>query len=232
MKLTREEVAASLDLPLNTLKRWIRQGRIPIRYSADGVVFRESDLRKWAARQNLAFTPPDARLPAVEKPPEENLVPAMRRGGVFGSVPARDLDTALSAAVALTPAIGDEFRPALLERLREREALTSTGIGRGIALPHPRTPLSEALAAPAITSLFLERPINFGAVDERPVFVMFLLLSTSVKVHLHLLSRLSFCARSSDFVAFLKTAPEAPQLLERIAAFEDRLDRPAAPGEI
>ncbi len=106
----------------------------------------------------------------------------------------------------------------------EREALTSTGIGRGVAIPHPRTPLSDALKAPSITTCFLEKPIDFNSVDDRPVFVMFILLSTSVKVHLHLLSRLSFWVRSAAFVDFLKTAPDPDALFARVVEFEAQLD--------
>ncbi len=60
MKLTRQEVALSLDLPLSTLDRWVRQGRIPIRLSDRGFEFKETALRKWAASHHLPFKLPEA----------------------------------------------------------------------------------------------------------------------------------------------------------------------------
>ena len=224
MKLTRKEVALSLDLPLHTLDRWIRQGRIPILPSGQGFEFEESALKKWAVRHSLPFRPPGAMAAPPEESPLENLLPVMKRGGVFEAVSADDVDGALEAAVGLIPAISARDRKDLYRRLLEREHLTSTGIGRGIAIPHPRTPLADVLETPIITTCFLERPIDFNAVDDRPVFVLFVLLSTSVKVHLHLLSRLSFCVRSADFIDFLKAVPAPQDLFARIAQFESHLD--------
>lgn len=224
MKITRKAAAQSLDLPLNTLDRWVRQGRIPIHPSGSGVEFRESVLRKWAASHHLSFKPPQAEQEKSEEQPLDNLLPAMQQGGVFHGIQADGCDSALRSAVRFVPGISEHAREKLYTRLLEREALTSTGIGRGIAIPHPRTPLSDELSAPSISTCFLERPVDFDAVDDKPVFVMFILLSTSVKVHLHLLSRLSFGVRSKTFVDFLKTCPSSADLFSRVAEFEARLD--------
>jgi PTS system nitrogen regulatory IIA component len=44
---------------------------------------------------------------------------------------------------------------------------------------------------PAVTLCFLEHPVDFGALDGKPVHALFLLVSPTVRAHLHLLSRLS-----------------------------------------
>ena len=61
----------------------------------------------------------------------------------------------------------------ILDALRSREMLGSTGVGHGIALPHARVPGLERFFG-----LFarLERPINFDAIDDRPIDLVFLLL--------------------------------------------------------
>jgi PTS system nitrogen regulatory IIA component len=120
------------------------------------------------------------------------------------------------------PAINKE---GLYERLLEREALTSTGIGKGVAIPHPRAPLPEEIDNSLITTCFLEKSIDFEAVDDRVVFVMFILLSTSIKNHLHLLSRLAFCVRDDSFVEFLRTYPDTSSFLSKIADCENLLDK-------
>jgi PTS system nitrogen regulatory IIA component len=109
--------------------------------------------------------------------------------------------------------------------LLEREHLTSTGIGKGVAIPHPHDPLKDMIKNSLISTCFLEKPIDFKAVDGRPVFVMFILLSSSRKIHLHLLSRLSFCIRENAFVEFLKTSPDSSAYFLKIADFEKQLDR-------
>jgi nitrogen PTS system EIIA component len=104
--------------------------------------------------------------------------------------------------------------------LLEREEMASTGIGRGIAIPHPRTPLDESMEEPVIITCFLENPVDFRAVDGFPVFVLFILLSPSVKTHLHLLSKLAFCVRDVSFVDFLKRIPNQEKLLEKVKNLE------------
>jgi len=62
----------------------------------------------------------------------------------------------------------------LFETLSERERLGSTGIGNGVAVPHGRLP---GLAAPKGFFARLEKPIDFEAVDNHPVDLIFLLVT-------------------------------------------------------
>jgi len=225
MKLTIKEVARSLDLPSSTLERWIRQGRIPVRRTGNTCMFKKSVLEKWAKNHNLLFLPPERIIVNKPEPILENLLPLMKRGGVFYGIKGDDVQTVLRNAVDKIPGLAESQKDQLYEKLIERERLTSTGIGKGIAIPHPRTPLSNAIGHPLITTCFLEKAINFGAVDDKPVFVLFILLSQSVKGHLHFLSRLAFCMRDDAFVESLKEPPAADVLCSRIADFEEKLDK-------
>jgi PTS system nitrogen regulatory IIA component len=148
----------------------------------------------------------------------------MKRGAVCHRVPAADAAGALKSSVACVDFLTEEARTELYAKLIEREQLASTGIGNGIAIPHPRDPLSEPPEAPVITTCFLDKPVDFGAIDDQPVFVFFLLLSPTVKHHLHLLSRLSYCIRDSAFVSFLGSQPDATSLYSHVAEIEKRLD--------
>ncbi len=227
MRLTREEVAKSLALPVNTLDRWIRQGRIPLQGSGGRFEFKESALKKWAAQRNLTFHAPHSQ-PDVEMRDEailENLLPVMTRGGVFHGIEGGDAASVFSSVVEKIPTVSGDETENLCRKLLERETLTSTGVGKGIAIPHPRRPMPGAVRDSSITTCFLETPIPFNAVDDKPVFVLFTLLSASVKAHLHLLSRLSFCVRSSAFVDFLKTTPDREALCSKIEEFEKQIDR-------
>jgi PTS system nitrogen regulatory IIA component len=83
--------------------------------------------------------------------------------------------------------------------LLARESLQSTGVGEGIAIPHVRNPVVLQVPRPMITLCFLEPPVDFGALDNRPVFALFSLVSPSPRVHLHLLSRIAFALRDAGF---------------------------------
>lgn len=90
----------------------------------------------------------------------------------------------------------------VLSAIMEREKIMSTGIGNGFALPHCKTSGIEKTIG--VVSV-LQTPLEFDSLDNNPVTVIFLLLSTdnSVGNHLKLLSRISKIMNSSSFRAKL-----------------------------
>ena len=224
MKLSMGQIAEYLDLPVQTVELWIRQGRIPVHRNGHSCAFHRGTLERWAKAHNLKFSPPRSRQETPKEDPLENLLPVMQRGGIHYGIQAEGVASALREVTKRIPGIASEHREELLEGLLERERLASTGVGRGIAIPHLRTPLSELLSEPVITTCFLAHPMDYRAVDDQPVFVLFALLCPSVKAHLHLLSRLSYCARDNAFIDFLRSVPAEKDVIERIAEFEKQLE--------
>ena len=224
MKRSLQIVADALELPLSTVERWIRQGRIPIQRSGNKAVFSPAALERWAASHQLPFSLGGGQ--ADDRTPDEldSLVAAMDRGKVCYGVDGSDAATVLHAAVGCLDFLPAETRDELVDKLLEREQLASTGIGNGIAIPHPRDPLARPPEAAIIATCFTNQPVPFKAVDDQPVSVLFLLISPTVKHHLHLLSRLSYCIRDREFVDFLQSRPEESALQSKVAEFEKRLD--------
>ena len=225
MKLTINEVARCLRLPVSTVERWIRQGRIPIQKTGNNYLFNESTLEKWAAMYKLPFLLPDKAKMTSRQTRMENLLPSMKRGGLLYDIKGDDVETVLKNAVENIRYLAGSIKEMLCSSLVERENLTSTGIGKGVAIPHPKNPLEDMIKNAMISTCFLEKPIDFKAIDGKPVFVMFILLSPSTKIHLHLLSRLSFCIRENAFVEFLKTTPDSTAFFSNIVDFENRLKK-------
>ncbi len=96
---------------------------------------------------------------------------------------------------------------AVLSAILERENIMSTGIGNGFALPHCKTSgISQTMGVVAL----LKTPLEFEALDNNPVTVIFLLLSTdnSVGNHLKLLSRISRIMNNTEFRKKLLTAKD------------------------
>lgn len=112
-------------------------------------------------------------------------------------------------------------RNAVLEGLEEREALGSTGFGRGIALPHARI---DGLARPVAALLKLARPVAFGAADGLPVDLAIGLLSpaNAGAIHLHALAALSRMVRDDHIHRALTEATDTETLYALLTNASDR----------
>jgi PTS system fructose-specific IIA component len=113
-----------------------------------------------------------------------------------------------------------------LEGVREavlaREQVMSTGVGKGLGLPHAKTPaVSETVVAFAIT----EEPVPFGAIDNQPVQLLFLLVDTegAKAQHIKVLSRVSRLMNRDAFRQRLLEARDAQEVLALFAESEAEL---------
>ena len=222
MKLSAHELAKALALPQDTLERWVRQGRIPVRKSGSTFSFSYAALKSWTAKHNVNFDLSSPQEGQSASQQGVSLVEALEAGGVVYDLEGVDPSDILENASHNVPGLDEAERAELFVRLEERERMASTGVGRGVALPHPRTPL-EACQTPAIVTCFLKYPVEFGAVDDEPVRILFLILSPDVRTHLQLLSKISYCVREPSFLSFLGKVPQVPELIEKVAKFEARL---------
>ncbi|MDO9589416.1 MAG: PTS sugar transporter subunit IIA [Brevundimonas sp.] len=93
----------------------------------------------------------------------------------------------------------------LMEALLEREALGSTGLGSGVAVPHARLEGVERVTAVFVR---LETPVAYGAVDDRPVDLLFALFAppSDGAEHLRALAAVSRALRSSEMREQLRQA--------------------------
>lgn len=107
------------------------------------------------------------------------------------------------------------------ERLGERERIGSTGFGGGVAIPHARLP---DLAAPVGLFARLAQPIDYQAVDDAPVDLVFALLSPERggSEHLKALARVSRRLRDRPFLAKLRGAGSPDALVALFTAPETR----------
>lgn len=104
----------------------------------------------------------------------------------------------------------------VLESLEEREALGSTGFGRGIAIPHAR---SESVNRPVVVLLRLDAAADFGSADGMPVNLVFGLLSPvdAGASHLHALAAISRLVRDEQLHEALIEAETAEAIYTLLA---------------
>jgi PTS system fructose-specific IIA component/PTS system nitrogen regulatory IIA component len=93
----------------------------------------------------------------------------------------------------------------IVAAILKREELGSTGIGRGVAVPHTKHPSVDKLIA-AIA--LLPKGVNFASLDGEPVYIMFLLVSPPDRPgdHLRGLENISRHLRNDNFCKFLRQA--------------------------
>jgi PTS system nitrogen regulatory IIA component len=222
--LTLAEAARLLDVPADTVARWVRQGKLPVREAGGQYLFSRRQLAGWARRRNIFLHRGAEAAGPSQAAGADSLVEAARRGGVFFGVTGRTPTDVLERAVQsvpLSPGIDKAF---VADLLIQREQLASTGVGGGVAIPHPRYPL-DALSVPALlTTCFLEEPVDFNAVDGAPVAVLFVLLCSTTKNHLRYLSRLSFCLRDPSFIARLADCREEEDFMKALEEREALID--------
>jgi nitrogen PTS system EIIA component len=224
------DVARMLGLSELTIIRWARQGKIPAREHRGIFLFSPGEIERWAQMHNIQ-KPLETTNGAPATATGPLLTHSIRIGGVFFDVAGTDVSSVLRSAltVAPLPPVLDPER--ILDQILQREQMVSTGVGNGVALPHSRRPLGSLLPEPLIRVCFLRAPVDFNALDNQEVFVLFVILSPSTKMHLHLLSRLSFCLRQTHFTAFLRSCSDRHSFFQTLSGIEDALPSQADAAE-
>jgi PTS system nitrogen regulatory IIA component len=219
-KLTVREAAALLGASEKSVYRWIKQGLLPAYRINDQYRINRAELLEWATARKLHVSPEIFAEPESEGGPAPTLEEALRAGGIHYRVGGYDKASVLHAVVDTLHVPDDVDREFLYQVLLAREALGSTGVGDGIAIPHVRNPIVLHLSRPTVTLCFLERPVDFGALDGQPVTILFTLISPTVRAHLHLLSRLAFTLRDPKFKAALRNQASREEIFDALQAAE------------
>lgn len=220
MQLSVKDAAALLNVSEDTVYEWVKREEIPSHSMNEQIRFNRSELLEWATARNIQISPDLFNAGEPNTPQLPTLSAALTAGGVAYKVGGNDPASVLRAIVDVLKLPEELDREFLYQILLARESMGSTGVGDGIAIPHVRNPVVLRVAKPTVTLCFLETPIDFHAVDDKPVNILFTLISPTVKTHLHLLSRLGFVIRKPEVKAALKRQAPQAELMRLIAAAE------------
>lgn len=231
MTLTVRDAARILNVSEKSVYRWIKQGAIPAYQINDQYRFNRAELLEWATSRKINVSPEIFAEPEGGDAAPPGLSEALMGGGIYYRIGGSDKASALRAVVETMKLPEEVDREFLYQVLLAREALGSTGIGEGIAIPHVRNPIVLHVSKPMVTLCFLEQPVDFGALDGRAVTTLFTLISPTVRAHLHLLSRLGFALRDSDFKSAVTRQAAREQIMEALKRTEIAMGfAPAANG--
>lgn len=219
MELKVRDVARLLNVSEQTVYRWVRSRSLPAHRVHDQYHFNRVELQEWAALHKHRVSP-ELFSPNGSSKELPRLSAAIEQGGIFYGVPGANRDEVLSAVTQLPGISKGVDRQLLHQLLVAREALASTSVGDGIAIPHPRDPVVVHVDQPAAFLCFLERPVDFGALDGRPVRVLCMLLSPSVRDHLQMLAKLAAALHDETFKELLHAAAPREVILNHLRAVE------------
>jgi len=153
---------------------------------------------------------------------EWSLAALVERGGVYYDVPGANPKELIDSVIGLMPPIESVTPEELRRQIMEREALVSTGIGHGIALPHPRNPaLGSSNAPPLVAIAFPVMPIDWNTQDGSKVHTVFLIISASAKQHLNTLSKINFLCQKEKFHSLIEARVSKKEIVAAIKEAEN-----------
>jgi PTS system nitrogen regulatory IIA component len=220
MQLTVHQAASYLGVNESTVRRWISQRGLPAHTVNERLHLNAIELWEWATEQGIAVS--RRLLDQARRRPEDValLSELLVTGGIHHDVGGEGRAEVLHQIVKRLPLPADADRDFLATVLEAREAMGSTGIGDGIAIPHVRNPILLHVAAPFVTLCLLHHPVGFDAVDGKPVHALFTVISPNVPAHLRILAQLGFVLRDKTLRGLLEGRAGADALLARVRELE------------
>jgi len=150
----------------------------------------------------------------------ESLAQLLKRGRIYYNVPGSSQKEVISNLIDMLPELSGEKRKALLKAVMEREAIMSTGVENGIALPHPRTPMLDENENPFISIAFPAKSPDWQTPDGSEVHTIFLIVSKSPKQHLGVLSKINFLCQQEEFFKLISAQTSENSIISAIEEME------------
>lgn len=226
MHLTIRQAASYLGVPERTVRRWITSRGLPAHRVNERFHCNAIELWEWAVEQGIPVS--GKLLEQVRRTPADvpPLSALLAEGGIHHDVDGRSTSEVFREVVRLLPLPDGVDRDFLVTVLEAREAMGSTGIGDGIAIPHVRNPILLHVRRPFVSLCLLTHPVEFGAVDGVPVHALFVVVSPDVPAHLRMLAQLGVASRDAELRRLLRTAAPADAVLSRLRLLEGSAQAP------
>ncbi|CAN5591517.1 PTS sugar transporter subunit IIA [soil metagenome] len=226
MQLTLRDVGEMFKESESVVTRWIRQEGLPAQRLAGQFRFNRVEVLDWAIEKRIRV---EARSVdhQVDSPSWVSFADALEAGGVHHKVPGNDREVAFGAVVARLPLPDGFDRDMLLRLFLARESLGSTAVGNGIAIPHLRHPIVLNVPRALATLCFLKRPVTYKAPDNKPVRILFSVISPTVAAHVQLLARLSRALHDdSNFMRSVVRMRSRDAIVREVRRFEQSEQAP------
>ena len=227
MQLTVRDVSKFLQVSDSTVTRWIKQRGLPSHHVGGRFHFNRVELLEWATANRSRSAWRRSTNWRRRTSPAQAWSRRSKPAGSSIKFKNTNKERTLRALVEVLPLPETIDRELLLRLFLAREASASTAIGDGIALPHVSNPIVLHVERPMVTLCFLEHPVDFGALDGKPVHVLFSLICPTVRSHLQTLSRLSYALHDEKFKEVVMRQGQREEILREARRVEATLAAPA-----
>jgi PTS system nitrogen regulatory IIA component len=223
-----EQLASYLQRDLREVTKMASRGYLPGHKVSGQWRFARAEINHWIETQMHAYT--EQELSALETAgssygdPEPVLSALLAETSVAVPLQASTRSSVLRELVRLAEQSWQVYDPeAILEAIKQREEISSTALGSGVAIPHPRRPLPAALGESVVAYGRTHSGIPFGANRGMLTDVFFLVCCRDDQTHLRVLARLSRLLLLPDFLSELRAAENATDSFQVIANAENEL---------
>ena len=226
---TLDELSRQLGRDLREIEKLVNRGRIPGHKRGGTWTFQATEVTQWLEQEMRTFSDPE--LSAIETSqaspelnPEIPVTSLMSLETVQVPLEGRTRRSILEGLVEVAGRTYQIWEPAtVLKAVLEREELMSTAFDSGVALPHPRQTLTEAIGDSVVAFGRTPSPIAFGAANNSLTDMFFLVICRDARTHLHVLARLGRMLQQPGFIDTLREAPDSESAYHAICEAEARV---------
>jgi nitrogen PTS system EIIA component len=214
MELKIKDIVDLLQVSEKTVYRWIKDKKIPCYRINHQYRFNRAEINEWILSSKIELSSSLINLSNPER--QDSLAQLLEKGGIVTNIAGENVREALQNAIQRINTPQNISKEEILSALLSREELMPTAIGKGIAIPHPRNPIITDLKNASVSICCLEKPIDFGSLDNQPVHTLFILLTVTPKMHLEVLSKISYLCQDESFLLLLKEQSPKEIILEYV----------------
>jgi len=206
--MTLEEIAGYLKVSEKTILRMVQAGDLPAFKVSNQWRFLRSAIDEWLTAQMHRTSSESLADVAKNMQPLLSLPDLVPPNRILMDLTPGKKEPVLRQLIGPLVNEGVVVRPQqYMATLFEREQLVSTAIGDGIAVPHARAAEKSGLRNNCVVIGICPQGTDFGALDNMPTRLFFLIGSISTEAHLRLMARTMLLLRIPNIQTDLLTAP-------------------------
>jgi PTS system nitrogen regulatory IIA component len=226
--MSLEQLATYLQRDLREVSKLANRGHLPGHKVGGEWRFARAEINHWLETQIPAYT--DKQLTALERGDSHNYDQEPLVSVLLSEVSVTVPLAASTRASVLKELVGQAeqtwqvYDPeAILHAIRQREEMASTALPSGVAIPHPRRPLPNAVGESVMAYGRTLSGIPFGAADGSLTDIFFLVCCRDDRTHLQVLARLSRLLLRPGFIEELRAAETVADTWQLLAQAEREL---------